>query len=59
LEESLLIVTLGTVGILGSDLTLSSSLSPEENEDKASGEEFLKTEEAETLLEERLAMRQV
>ena len=35
---------------------LSSSLSPEEDEDKASGEGFLETEEAETLLEEHLAM---
>jgi len=41
---------------LGSEPTLSSSLSPEEDEDKASGEGFLETEEAETLLEERLAM---
>ena len=33
--------------------------SPEEDEDKASGEGFLEAEEAETLLEERLAMRRV
>jgi len=57
LKESLLVVTLGAVGILGSEPTLSSSLSPEEDEDKASGEEFLEAEEAETLLEEHLAMR--
>jgi len=56
LKESLLVVTLGTVGVLGLEPTLSSSLSPEEYEDKTSGEEFLKVEEAKTLLEERLAM---
>jgi len=56
LEESLPIVTLGAVGILGSEPTLSSSLSPEEDEDKVSGEGFLEAEEAETLLEECLAM---
>jgi len=59
LEESLPIVILGAVGVLGLELTLSSSLSPEEDEDKASGEGFLEAEEAETLLEERLAMRRV
>jgi len=59
LKESLPVITLGAVGILGSEPTLSSSLSPEDDEDKASGERFLKAEEAETLLEERLAMRQV
>ena len=47
LEESLLVVTLGVVGVLGSEPTLSSSLSPEENEDKASGEGFLEAEETE------------
>ena len=56
LKKSLPIITLGAVGVLGSEPTLSSSLSSEEDEDKASGEEFLKAEEAETLLEERLAM---
>jgi len=59
LEESLPVVTLGTVGVLGSESTLSFSLSPEEDEDKASGEGFLEAEEAETLLEEYLAMQQV
>ena len=59
LKESLSVITLGAVGVLGSEPTLSSSLSPEEDEDKASGEGFLEAEEAETLLEERLAMRQV
>ena len=44
---------------MGSEPTLSSSLSPEEDEDRASGEGFLEAEEAETLLEERLAMRRV
>ena len=50
------VITLGAVGVLGSEPTLSSSLSSEEDEDKASGEGFLEAEEAETLLEERLAM---
>ena len=59
LKESLPVITLGTVGVLGSEPTLSSLLSPEEDEDKASGEGFLEAEEAETLLEERLAMRRV
>jgi len=59
LEESLPVIALGAVGVLGSEPTLSSSLSPEEDEDKASGEEFLEAEEAETLLEEHLAMQRV
>jgi len=59
LEESLPVVTFGVVSVLESEPTLFSSLSPEENEDKASGEGFLEAEEAETLLEECLAMRQV
>ena len=59
LKESLPVITLGAVSILRSELTLSFSLSPEEDEDKASGEGFLEAEEAETLLEERLAMRRV
>ena len=57
LEESLPVITLGAVGVLGSEPTLSSSLSPEDDEDKASGEGFLEAEEAETPLEEHLAMR--
>jgi len=56
LKKSLPVITLGTVGVLESEPTLSSSLSPEEDEDKASGEGFLEAEEAETLLEECLAM---
>jgi len=59
LEESLPVITLGAVSVLGSEPTLSSSLSPEEDEDKASGEGFLEAEEAETLLKERLAIRRV
>ena len=59
MKESLPVVILGAVGVLGSEPTLSSSLSPEEDEDKASGEGFLEAEEAETLLEEYLAMRRV
>jgi len=50
------VVTLRAVGVLGSEPTLSSSLSPKEDEDKVSGEGFLEAEEAETLLEERLAI---
>ena len=56
MEESLPVITLGTVGVLGSEPTLSSSLSPGEDEDKASGERFLEAEEAETLLEERFVI---
>jgi len=56
LEESLPVITLGAVGILGSELILSSSLSPKEDEDKASGKEFFGAEEAKTLLEEYLAI---
>jgi len=59
LKKSLPVVILGTVGVLGSESTLFSLLSPEEDEDKASEEGFLEAEEAEKLLEERLAMRQV
>jgi len=46
----------GAIGILGSEYTHSFSLFPEEDEDKASKEGFLKTEEVETLLEECLVM---
>ena len=56
LKKSLPVIILGTVGVLRSELTLSSSLSPEEDENKASGEGFLEAEEAETLLEEHLVM---
>ena len=56
LEESLPVITLRAVGILGLEPTLSSSLFPEEDEDKALGEGFLEAEEAEILLEERFAM---
>ena len=57
LEESLPVITLGAVGVLGSEPTLFSSLSPKEDEDKASEEGFLEAEEAETLLEEHLVMQ--
>ena len=57
LEESLPVVTLGAVGVLGSELMLSSSLLPEEDEDTASEKGFLKAKEAKTLLEERLVIR--
>ena len=56
LEESLPVITLGAVGVLESEPTLSFSLSLEEDKDKASGEGFLEAEEAETLLEENLAI---
>ena len=59
LKKSLPVITFGAVSVLESEPTLSSSLSPEEDEDKTSGEGFLEPEEAETLLEECLAMRQV
>ena len=57
LEESLPVVILGAVGILRSELMLSSSLSPEEDEDTASEKGFLEAKETKTLLEERLAIR--
>ena len=50
------VITLGAVGVLGSEPTLSFSLSPEKDKDIASGEGFLEAEEAETLLKEHLAM---
>ena len=56
LEESLSVVILGAVGILRLESMLSFSLSPEEDEDRASEEGFLEAEEAETLLKECLAM---
>jgi len=55
-RELACVIILGVVGILGSELTLSSSLSPKEDEDKASEKGFLEAEEAETLLEEYFAM---
>jgi len=57
LEESLSVITLGAVSILGSESTLFSSLSPEEDEDIVSGEGFYVAEVVETLLEKHLAMR--
>ena len=56
LEESLSVNILEAVGVLGSEPILFSSLSPEEDEDKASEEGFFEIEEAETLLEECLTM---
>ena len=50
------VIAFGAVDVLGSEHTLSSSLSPEENEDKASREGFLEAEEAEILLEEHLVI---
>jgi len=57
LEESLPVVTLEAVGVLGSEPMSSSLLSPEEDKATASGETFLEAKEAETLLEECLAMQ--
>ena len=56
LEESLLVITLKVVGVLGSEPTPSFSLSLKENEDKALEEGLLEVEEVETLLEECFAM---
>jgi len=56
LLESLPIITLGAVSVLGSEPKLSSSLSSEEEEDRTPGDGFLKAEEAETLLEEHVAI---
>jgi len=59
LKESLPVITFGAVDALRSEPILSFSLSPEEDEDKASKEESLEIKEAETLLEECLAIQQV
>jgi len=56
LEESLPVVTLGIVGILGSELMFFPSLSSEEDKTKASEEVFLEIKEVEILLEDYLAM---
>ena len=56
LKESLSVITLGAVDVLGLEPILSFSLSPEKDEDKALEEVFLEAEEAETLLEKHLAM---
>ena len=49
---------LEVVGVLGPGLTSSSSLFSSSEEKKGSGDAFLKFSAAETLLEERLTMRQ-
>ena len=59
MEESLPVVTLEAVGVLGSEPMPSSLLSPEEDKATASGETFLRAKEAGTLFEECLAMQQV
>jgi len=56
LEESLPVVTLGVVDILGSEPIFFPSLSPEEDKTKASEEVFLEIKEVEILLEDYLAM---
>jgi len=55
LKESLPVITLRIVGVLGLEPTL--SLSPKEDEDNALGEGFLEAEETETFLEECLAIQ--
>jgi len=55
LEESLLVI-FRIISVLRLELILFFSLSPEEDENKALGEEFLETENVETLLEECLVM---
>ena len=55
LWKSLLVMILGAVGVLGPGLTFFSSLSFEE---EGSGDAFLESSAAETLLEERLPVQQ-
>ena len=57
MKKSLPIITLGAVGILGSKFMSSFSLSPKEDKVKVSEKTFLEAEEAETLLEECLAIQ--
>jgi len=59
LKESLPIVILEVVDVLGSQLIFFSLLSPKKNNAKVLGEGFLKVEEAEMLLEECFTMQQV
>jgi len=59
LLKSLLVTTLGTVGVLELEPKLSSSLSSEKEKDRILGEGFLETQEVETLLEEHLTIQQV
>jgi len=59
LLKSLLITTLGAVGVLELEPKLSSSLSSEKEKDRILGEGFLETQEVETLLEEHLTIQQV
>jgi len=56
LEESLLVTTLRAVNVLKSELILFSSISPEKEENRTSGEGFLEAEEVKTLLEECLTI---
>ena len=57
MEESLLVVTLGVVGVLESKLISFFLLFLKEDKAIASEETFLETEKAKTLLEEHLAMQ--
>ena len=58
LWESLPVMILKAVGVLGPELTSSSSLSSFSEEEKSSGDAFLETSAAKTLLEEHLTIRQ-
>ena len=59
MKESLLIVILRVVGILGSQLIFFSLLSPKKDNAKVLGEGFLKVEKAEMLFEECFIIQQV
>ena len=48
---------LEAIGVLGPGLTSSSSLSSSSEEEKGSGDAFLESSAAETLLEERLTVQ--
>ena len=59
MKESLSIVILGVVGVLGSQLIFFSLLSPKMNKANALEEGFLKIEKAEMLLEKCFTIQQV
>ena len=59
MKESLSIVILGVVGVLGSQLIFFSLLSPKKNKANALGEGFLKIGKAEMLLEKCFTIQQV
>ena len=57
MRESLSVMILEAVGVLGPGLTSSSSLSSSLEEEEGSGDAFLESLAAETLLKERLTVR--